>query len=112
MTTFQDLGLAPPLLAALTTAGYTTPTPIQAQAIPYVLAGKDVQGIAQTGTGKTAAFALPIIHRLLAERRQARAKRRGLPRAGTFRRPASWPGRSPRASAVLCGRLRPTCASP
>jgi ATP-dependent RNA helicase RhlE len=69
MTTFQDLGLAPPLLAALTAAGYTTPTPIQEQAIPYVLAGKDVQGIAQTGTGKTAAFALPILQRLLTNRR-------------------------------------------
>src|ERR1700710_1821759 len=68
-TTFQDLGLAPPLLAALTTAGYVTPTPIQEQAIPYVLAGNDVQGIAQTGTGKTAAFALPILQRLLSERR-------------------------------------------
>jgi ATP-dependent RNA helicase RhlE len=69
MTTFQDLGLAPPLLAALDAAGYTTPTPIQAQAIPYVLAGKDVQGIAQTGTGKTAAFALPILQRLLSNRK-------------------------------------------
>ncbi len=69
MTTFEDLGLMPPLLAALTAAGYTTPTPIQEQAIPYVLAGKDVQGIAQTGTGKTAAFALPILQRLLANRK-------------------------------------------
>jgi ATP-dependent RNA helicase RhlE len=69
MSSFQDLGLATPLLAALTTAGYVEPTPIQAQAIPHVLAGHDVQGIAQTGTGKTAAFALPILHRLLAERR-------------------------------------------
>ena len=69
MTNFQDLGLQPPLLAALTAAGYTEPTPIQAQAIPYVLAGNDVQGIAQTGTGKTAAFALPIIQRLLSTRK-------------------------------------------
>ncbi len=71
MTSFADLGLAAPLLAALTTQGYTDPTPIQTQAIPHVMLGRDVQGIAQTGTGKTAAFALPILHRLLAERKQA-----------------------------------------
>jgi len=65
MTSFQDLGLATPLLRALTNEGYDTPTPIQIQAIPPVMAGNDVQGIAQTGTGKTAAFALPILHRLL-----------------------------------------------
>ena len=69
MSSFQDLGLSATLLGALTVAGYTEPTPIQAQAIPHVLAGHDVQGIAQTGTGKTAAFALPILHRLLAERK-------------------------------------------
>jgi len=68
MTTFESLGLAAPLLKALATEGYTEPTPIQQQAIPYILAGKDVQGIAQTGTGKTAAFALPIIHRLMANK--------------------------------------------
>ena len=69
MSSFQDLGVAAPLLGALTAAGYTEPTPIQAQAIPHVLAGHDLQGIAQTGTGKTAAFALPILTRLLAERK-------------------------------------------
>jgi ATP-dependent RNA helicase RhlE len=53
--------------------GYTTPTPIQAQAIPLVMAGKDLLGIAQTGTGKTAAFALPILHRLAANRVAPRA---------------------------------------
>ncbi|MGE5267866.1 MAG: DEAD/DEAH box helicase, partial [Deltaproteobacteria bacterium] len=68
MTTFQDLGLDPLLLKALETEGYTTPTPIQAQAIPSILAGKDLLGIAQTGTGKTAAFALPILQRLSANR--------------------------------------------
>ena len=68
--TFESLGLAPALLRAVAAEGYTTPTPIQLQAIPHVLAGKDVQGIAQTGTGKTAAFALPILQRLAAERRQ------------------------------------------
>ena len=65
MTEFTDLGLAAPLLKALTASGYTTPTPIQAQAIPHVLKGLDLLGIAQTGTGKTAAFALPILHRLM-----------------------------------------------
>jgi ATP-dependent RNA helicase RhlE len=64
MTSFQDLGLSAPLLRALSDEGYTTPTPIQAQAIPHVLAGRDLLGIAQTGTGKTAAFALPILQRL------------------------------------------------
>src|SRR3954451_20913863 len=63
MTAFTDLGLAAPLLRALDDSGYTIPTPIQAQAIPIVLAGRDLLGIAQTGTGKTAAFALPILHR-------------------------------------------------
>ena len=61
---FAELDLAPPLRRALVTLGYDLPTPIQAQAIPYLLAGKDLLGCAQTGTGKTAAFALPILHRL------------------------------------------------
>jgi ATP-dependent RNA helicase RhlE len=65
MTTFADLNLAAPLLRALEAAGHTEPTPIQAQAIPSVLEGRDILGIAQTGTGKTAAFALPVLHRLL-----------------------------------------------
>jgi len=63
---FEDFGLAPALLQALADQGYTQPTPIQAQAIPIVLLGRDVMGAAQTGTGKTAGFALPIIQRLLA----------------------------------------------
>jgi ATP-dependent RNA helicase RhlE len=68
MTSFTDLGLIPALLKAVATEGYTSPTPIQVQAIPLALAGRDVQGIAQTGTGKTAAFALPILQRLAASR--------------------------------------------
>ncbi len=64
MQTFNDFGLSAPILKALAAEGYVTPTPIQAQALPLVLAGKDILGIAQTGTGKTAAFALPIIERL------------------------------------------------
>jgi ATP-dependent RNA helicase RhlE len=71
LTQFTDLGLAPTLLSALRTEGYETPTPIQAKAIPPILAGQDLLGVAQTGTGKTAAFALPILHRLAANRRPA-----------------------------------------
>ena len=63
--TFTDLGLAQPLLRAIADAGYTQPTPIQAQAIPHVMQGGDVLAAAQTGTGKTAGFTLPILHRLL-----------------------------------------------
>ena len=69
--TFADLHLVPELLKALEAEGYTTPTPIQLKAIPSVLAGKDLLGIAQTGTGKTAAFALPILQRLMANRKPA-----------------------------------------
>jgi ATP-dependent RNA helicase RhlE len=71
LTQFTDLGLAAPLLKALASEGYITPTPIQAQAIPSVMAGRDLLGIAQTGTGKTAAFALPILHRLSENRKPA-----------------------------------------
>jgi len=71
LTRFSDLGLATSLLATLRAKGYDIPTPIQAQAIPPVLAGRDLLGVAQTGTGKTAAFALPILHRLAADRRPA-----------------------------------------
>ena len=74
-TTFAELGLGPDILKAVTEAGYTTPTPIQAEAIPHVIAGGDVTGIAQTGTGKTAAFVLPMIHRLSRGRARARMPR-------------------------------------
>ena len=70
MTQFADLGLAEPILKALAGENYIVPTAIQAQAIPHVLVGKDLLGIAQTGTGKTAAFALPILHRLAAAGRR------------------------------------------
>ena len=63
--TFESLGLAPEILQAVVAAGYLTPTPIQRDAIPLAMAGRDVMGLAQTGTGKTAAFTLPILHRLL-----------------------------------------------
>jgi ATP-dependent RNA helicase RhlE len=65
---FDDLALAEPILHALRQEGYAEPTPIQTQAIPQLLAGRDLLGIAQTGTGKTAAFALPILQRLAAEK--------------------------------------------
>jgi ATP-dependent RNA helicase RhlE len=79
--TFDQFGLAPDILRAVKESGYTTPTPIQAQAIPVVLAGRDVMGAAQTGTGKTASFSLPIIQRLL-------------PQANTSASPARHPVRA------------------
>ncbi|MBU6156874.1 MAG: DEAD/DEAH box helicase [Alphaproteobacteria bacterium] len=72
---FETLGLNAELLRAITESGYTTPTPIQEQAIPVVLGGKDVMGIAQTGTGKTAGFTLPMIQRLSTGRAKARMPR-------------------------------------
>jgi len=74
-TSFAGLALAEPLLRAIADAGYTTPTPIQAQAIPQVLAGGDLLAAAQTGTGKTAGFTLPILHLLSARAVQARPGR-------------------------------------
>ena len=65
MPSFSKLNLNPKILSALESKGYTTPTPIQFQAIPPLLEGRDILGIAQTGTGKTAAFSLPIIHNLV-----------------------------------------------
>ena len=65
MSYFSDLGLAEPILRALSSKGYDDPTPIQSQAIPALMKGRDLLGIAQTGTGKTAAFALPSLHRLV-----------------------------------------------
>lgn len=73
--TFDTLGLAPDILKAVADAGYTEPTPIQAEAIPHILLGGDITGIAQTGTGKTAAFVLPMIHRLSKGRARARMPR-------------------------------------
>jgi len=67
LTQFSDLGLNASILQTLSAEGYEQPTPIQSQAIPKIMAGRDLLGIAQTGTGKTAAFALPILHRLAAE---------------------------------------------
>src|ERR1700736_6959589 len=72
---FSDLGLSSEVLRAVEDAGYTIPTPIQEQAIPYVLTGRDVLGCAQTGTGKTAGFTLPMIEILAAGRARARMPR-------------------------------------
>ncbi|MFM9842827.1 MAG: DEAD/DEAH box helicase [Dongiaceae bacterium] len=72
---FSDLGLSPDILRAIADAGYTTPTPIQAQAVPVVLTGRDVLGCAQTGTGKTASFTLPMLEILARGRARARMPR-------------------------------------
>ena len=72
---FSDLGLSEDLLNAVTDAGYIEPTPIQAEAIPYVLMGRDILGCAQTGTGKTASFTLPMIDILAQGRDKARMPR-------------------------------------
>ena len=74
-TTFADFGLAENILKAVTESGYTIPTPIQREAIPHILMGGDVTGVAQTGTGKTAAFVLPMIQRLSTGRARARMPR-------------------------------------
>ena len=74
---FTELGLAEPLLRAVREQRYETPTPIQAQAIPPVAEGRDVLGTAQTGTGKTAAFALPILSQIHEERRSTQPHARG-----------------------------------
>ena len=73
--TFSELGLSSKVLTSVEASGYTTPTPIQAQAIPHVIAGRDVVGIAQTGTGKTASFVLPMLTRLEKGRARARMPR-------------------------------------
>jgi len=74
LTSFNDFGLAEPITRALAEEQYSTPTPIQSDAIPVVLTGRDIVGIAQTGTGKTAAFALPILNRLHANRKPPEKK--------------------------------------
>src|SRR6201999_34546 len=74
LNSFNDFGLAQPILRALAQENYVTPTPIQAQTIPSALSGRDIVGIAQTGTGKTASFALPILHRLAANPQRAERK--------------------------------------
>ena len=72
---FEELGLSPEILRAVAESGYTKPTPIQAKGIPEVLKGRDMMGIAQTGTGKTASFTLPMIDKLARGRAKARMPR-------------------------------------
>jgi ATP-dependent RNA helicase RhlE len=91
--TFADLALEPALLAALAAEGYETPTPIQARCIPPALDGKDLLGCAQTGTGKTAAFALPVIHRLMTSTKRPLRTPNSPKRKGNRHTPA----RTPRA---------------
>lgn len=74
MTNFSELGLAEPILRAVTDEGYETPTPIQREVIPAMIEGRDILGIAQTGTGKTASFVLPILHRLIDENQRPQPK--------------------------------------
>lgn len=74
MTKFFDLGLAEPILQAIIAQGYEHPTPIQAQAIPVLLNGQDVIGIAQTGTGKTASFVLPLLHQIATQKKRSMPK--------------------------------------
>ena len=71
---FASLNLVEPLMQAVTESGYTKPTPIQAQSIPALLEGHDLLGLAQTGTGKTAAFVLPMLQRMMANRKQPQPK--------------------------------------
>ena len=70
---FESLGLRAELLRAVSEKGYSTPTPIQQQAIPAILEGRDIMGGAQTGTGKTAGFTLPLLHRLMAQHSETKA---------------------------------------
>ena len=93
--TFTDLGLSPEVLRAVEEVGYAEPTPIQAQAIPHVLMGRDVLGCAQTGTGKTAGFTLPMIDILAAGRARAR-----MPRSLILEPTRELAPRSPRTSSV------------
>jgi ATP-dependent RNA helicase RhlE len=91
MSYFSDLNLAEPILRALAEKGYTDPTPIQRQSIPSLIEGRDLLGLAQTGTGKTAAFSLPSLHRLAMD-----PSRAAPPRAACWSSapPVSWPPRS------------------
>ena len=94
---FDTLGLAEPLLRAVNEYGYTTPTPIQTQAIPLVLSGVDVMGGAQTGTGKTAGFVLPMLQRLMEKPVEKDSRGKSPIRARA----------RPRPSSVIIGSTKP-----
>ncbi len=93
MNAFSTLGLTEPLSQAVAACGYDTPTPVQALTIPPLLEGRDVLGCAQTGTGKTAAFALPVIHRLMTSTKRPLRTPNSPKRKGNRHTPA----RTPRA---------------
>ena len=96
-TSFEELALAAPIQRALAEQNYSTPSPIQAQSIPILLEGRDLLGIAQTGTGKTAAFSLPILHALHNNPSEPAAN----PRESLFSpRPASLPRKFRKALTV------------
>src|SRR5512143_2200650 len=97
---FDELGLSPEILSAVKAKNYQTPTPIQEKAIPLVLEGRDVMGCAQTGTGKTAAFALPILQRLREGVRRA-AKSPGTDASGGRESGRRGSGRRPVRALVL-----------
>ena len=106
--TFDDLKLAPAILKAVREQGYDTPTPIQAQAIPAVLEGHDLLAGAQTGTGKTAAFTLPMLHKLTMSRSATSKFGSYGIRALVLTPPANWPHRWRNRSAPTAS----TCSSP
>jgi|GEM_PF-7031729 len=103
---FAQLQLAAPLARAVAEMGYETMTPIQAQAIPVVLQGRDVMGAAQTGTGKTAAFALPLMQRMLKHENASTSPARHPVRALV---PVSWPFKWP--NRLSCTASTPICAA-
>src|SRR5204863_1328456 len=100
---FAELGLIPPIAQAVASEGYEKPTPIQERAIPHVLAGRDLLGLAQTGTGKTAAFALPILQRLTGPS-EARGEP---PEARSARNSEARDGRNTMTGKEPAGRARP-----
>ena len=111
---FINLGLSKPLLNALAAKDYTQATPIQTQAIPTVLTGRDLLGIAQTGTGKTAAFMLPSLDRLAAARnvpKPGHVRMLILPRRASLR-PRSPPAPRPMASSCTCRSASSSAAFP
>ena len=101
-SSFSNLMLAEPLARAVAEMGYETMTPIQEQAIPVVLSGQDVMGAAQTGTGKTAAFSLPLLQRMLKHENASTSP-------GPDAARANWPTRSRNRSS--CTPSTPTCAA-
>jgi len=105
-TCFADLHLAPEILAAIDAMGYAQPTPIQSQAIPLMLAGRDLLAQAQTGTGKTAAFALPLLHRLRGFANTSTSPARHPVRPWCLRRRASWPSKCMTASSATARNCR------